>query len=59
MRFQTSFNSIQDGPFRGCSQMGGEGRGQKGPPPSNLSHVSYNDKTWRRYTLPKEDPKNI
>ena len=22
-----------------------------------VSHISYNDKTWRSYILPKEDPK--
>ena len=32
-------------------------KGQKGPPPLNLSHISYNDETWYSYTLPKEDPK--
>ena len=48
-------NSIQDGPFRGCSRMG---VGQKSPPPKNLSHISYNDETWHNYTLSKEDPKN-
>ena len=24
-----------------------------------VSHISYNDKTWRSYILPKEDPKNV
>ena len=43
-------NSIQDGPFWGCSRMRmGVG----------LSHISYNDETWEGYTLLKEDPKNI
>ena len=33
-------------------------RGVKtGPPPKNLSHISYNDETWHCYTLPKEDLK--
>ena len=35
------------------------GEVQKGAPPSDLSHISYNDETWRSYTLSKEDPKNI
>ena len=35
-------------------------RGAKRPsPPSNLSHISYNDETSHTYTLPKEDPENI
>ena len=29
------------------------------PLTQNLSHISYNDKTWQSYTLPKEDPGNI
>ena len=33
--------------------------GPKGPPSSNLSHISYNDKTWHSCTLLEEDPKNI
>ena len=33
--------------------------GKKAPGPENLSHISYNEKPWRNYTLPKEDPKNI
>ena len=28
-------------------------------PPYNLSLISHNDETWRSYTLPKEDSKNI
>ena len=35
------------------------GGGPKRLPPKNLSHISYNDKTWYSYTLPKEDPENI
>ena len=23
------------------------------------SHISYNNKTWHSYTLPRKDPKNI
>ena len=42
------FNPIQDGPFRGCSRMGGF-----------LAHLTYNDETWHSSTLPKEDPKSI
>ena len=41
------FDTIQDGPFRGCSRIGGQ-----------LSHKSYIYETWHSYTLPKEDPKN-
>ena len=58
--FMDDLNLIQDGFFRGCSRMGGGG--QKNPPtpaPINLPHISYNDKTWHSYTLPKEDPKTI
>ena len=32
---------------------------QKGSAPYNPSHISYNDETWHRYTLPKKAPKNI
>ena len=54
--FHTMRNSgSQDRPFWGCSRME---EGQKGPPSYNLSHISYNDKTWHSCTLPKEDPKN-
>ena len=42
------------GPFWGCSRMGG---GKKTLP--KICHTSHNDETWRSYTLPKEDPKNI
>ena len=36
------------------------GRGcKKAPPPSNPSHISYNDETGYTYTLPKENPKSI
>ena len=34
-----------------------DGGGKKAPPPQNLLHISYNDETWRSYTLVKEDPK--
>ena len=51
------FNSIQDGPFWGCSWMGR--RIKITPPHINLSHIFYNDETWQNNTLPKEDPKNI
>ena len=50
------FNPVQDGHFRGCSLMGYP---KKAPPPQNLSHISYNDETWHRYTLPKEDFKKV
>ena len=36
---------------------GWRGWGQKGPPPSKLSHISYTDETLHSYTLPKEDSK--
>ena len=42
--------------FLGAAHRWGE---QKGPPPENLSHISYNDEIWHTYTLPKEHPKNI
>ena len=34
-------------------------RAKKGPPPLNLSQISYNNETWHSYTLPKDDSKNI
>ena len=40
-------NPIRDGLFRGCSRMG-----------DKKTHISCNE-TWRSYTLPKEDLKNI
>ena len=33
--------------------------GQNSPPPKNLSHISYNDEIWHRYTVPNEDSKYI
>ena len=42
-------NSIQDGPFWGCSRMG-EGM-EKGPPAYNLLYICC--------TFIKKDPKNI
>ena len=33
--------------------------GQKGLPPLNLPHISYNDETWYSCILPKEDPQNM
>ena len=34
--------------------------GQKGLPlPKNLSHIFHRNETGHKYTLPKEDPKNI
>ena len=44
--------------FLGMLTDGGEG-GQKGPPPQNLLHITYNDETWNSYALPKKDPKSI
>ena len=35
------------------------GGNKKSPPPQNLSHISYNDKTRHIYVSPKKDPKNI
>ena len=55
---QTYLNPIQNGLFRRCSRMGGPFC----PPPLKSvthTHISYNDKTWRSYTLSKEDLKNI
>ena len=51
-----AINPIQDGLFQGCSRMVG---GQKCHPFLKCVTHILNDKTWRRYTLPKEDPKNI
>ena len=48
----SNINSIQDGPFRGCSRMG---VGEKDPPSLNLSHISDNDETWHSYTLSAPD----
>ena len=48
-------NSIQDGPFWGCSRMG---RGQKGPLPK-IGYAYLTMMKLRSYTLFKEDPKNI
>ena len=31
----------------------------KGPPPYNLSHMSYNYETWRSCNFPKENLKNM
>ena len=45
-------NPIQDGPFQGCSRMGGEA---KRSPSLNLLHISYNDETWQTYTLPRKN----
>ena len=42
-----SFDTIQDGLFRGWSQMGGGG-GKKTP--KNLSQKSCSDETWHNYT---------
>ena len=53
--FKIKINPIQDGLFRGCSQMGGE---HKGPLPK-ICDIAYNDGTWHSYTLPKLDPKII
>ena len=48
------FKPIQDGPFWGCSPMGG---GKKARLPK-ICHTSYNNETWHSYNLPKEDPKS-
>ena len=34
------------------------GWGAERPPSLKSENISYNDKTWHGYTLPKEDPKN-
>ena len=50
---------IQDGLFRGCSQMRGVGGGAaKGPLPK-ICHTYRTMMKLGSYTLPKEDPKNI
>ena len=49
-----NINPIQDGPFWGCTRMGGGGT--KKPPLKNLSHIPNIDETWHSYTLPKGDP---
>ena len=49
-----TFNAIFNRVFFGAAH--GWGWGQRNPPPS---HISYNDKTWHSYALPREDPKNI
>ena len=51
------FNSIDNGPFRGCPRMG-QGGGDKKNPLFKICHVSYNNKIWCSYTLPKEDRRN-
>ena len=45
-------NPIQDGPFRGCSRMGG----QKRPLPKSY-HICPTMMKLGSYTLPKEDQK--
>lgn len=42
---QQTVNTIQDWPFRYCSDGGGP----------YLSHISYNDETWHNYSFPRED----
>ena len=49
--FINLLNPIEDGLFRGCSQMGGwVGGGKKVPPFLNLLHISCNNETWHSYT---------
>ena len=48
-----TINSFDNEPFWCCLWMGG----QKVPLPKNFSHISFNDKTWHSYTLPKKDKK--
>ena len=45
------FRMVLFGTAHGC--------GGKDPPPYNLSHLFYNDKTWRSYILLKKGSKNI
>ena len=33
--------------------------GGEGPPPQNLSHISYKEETWHSYNLPKEIAKTV
>ena len=51
------FNPIQDGFFRGCSQMGGPFL-----PPPPLPKIRHTDPTMMKlgsFNLTKEDPKNV
>ena len=41
------------GAAHGC---GGE---QKGSPPQNLSHISYNDETWQLYLTLRRSKENV
>ena len=45
----------------GAAHRWGEARGPKKPPPPPIKsvNISYNDETWRSFTLTKEDPKNV
>ena len=48
-------NPIQDGPFRGCSRIGGS----KNAPLSKICQTYPTMMKLGSYTLLKEDPKNI
>ena len=50
------FKRASSGVFtnKGGQYGGGGGGGGKKNPPKNLSHISYNDKTWHSCILPKE-----
>ena len=52
---QRTINPIQDGHFRGCSQMGE----QKGLYRPKICHAYPTMMKLCSYTLPKEDPTNI
>ena len=49
-------NPIQDGPFQGCSRMGG---GLFGPLLPKIRHTYPKMMKLGSYTLPKGDPKNV
>ena len=57
-RYITSWGNINFlnlEPYSGLAFSGllTDGRGQNGPSPQNLSHMSHNNETWHSYTLPK------
>ena len=54
LRYICLINPIQDGPFRGCSWIGGGG-GEGGKKPPSLKSVTHILQIWHSYSLPKED----
>ena len=49
---------MQYGHFRGCLQWK-MSQQDTNAPPEIMSDITYNDATWRNYTLPQENPQNI